>query len=137
MTRKKLWIVPCSGIGKAFGSVARECAFVVTEDLRPATTQILALSRLVPADSSLLSEIKSAGSITIDGCKLACAAKVVAGAGGTVVHRLQVMDAYRTHRGFKPEGIAELNEDGKKLAGVLAEEVAALVDAIGREEKDA
>lgn len=137
MMQKKVWIVPCSGIGKPYGSVAREGAFIVTEDLRPGMTTIMALSRLVPDDSDVRPDIKEANSITIDGCKLACAAKVVAEAGGTVAHALQVMDVYRSHRELKPAGIAELNERGKKLAAVLAEEVAALVDAMEEKKLDA
>ena len=128
MTQKKVWIVPCSGIGKSYGSVARESAFIVTEDLRPERTGIIALSRLVLDDSDVRADIKGSKSITIDGCKLACAAKVVAERGGTVVHALQVLDVYRAHRELKPAGIAELNEGGKKLAAILAEEAAALLD---------
>jgi uncharacterized metal-binding protein len=133
VTQKKVWIVPCSGIGKAYGSVARESAFMVTEDLRPQRTRIMALSRLVPDDSDVRPDIKQASSITIDGCKLSCAAKVVAETGGRVAHALLVLDVYRAHRELKPAGIAELNESGKRLAAILAEEVAALVD--GMEEK--
>ena len=136
MKQKKVWIVPCSGIGKSYGSVARESAFIVTEDLRPETTGIRALSRLVPDDSDARADIKCAKSVTIDGCKLACAAKVVAETGGIVAHALQVLDVYRAHRDLKPAGIAELNESGKKLAEVLAGEVAALVDLM-EEEHDA
>ena len=134
MTRKKVWIVPCSGIGKSYGSVARESAFIVTEDLRPERTGIIALSRLVPDDSDVRADIRGSKCIAIDGCKLACAAKVVAETGGTVAHALQVLDAYRAHRELKPAGIAELNEGGKKLAAALAGEVAALVDAMGEEQ---
>ncbi len=128
MTNKRVCIVPCSGIGKTYGSVARASAFMVTEDLRPETTRIIALSRLVPDDSDVRADIAQAEAITIDGCKLACAAKVVAATGGTVAHALQVLDAYRKHRDLKPAGIAELNEGGKRLAAILAEKVAALVD---------
>jgi uncharacterized metal-binding protein len=126
----RVLIVPCSGIGKTYGSVARESAFIVTENLRPEMTQIMALSRLVPEESDSRPDIEGAISITIDGCKLACAAKVVAKTGGTVAHALQVLDAYRAHPDLRPDGIAELNEAGKKLAAVLAEEVAALVDTM-------
>jgi uncharacterized metal-binding protein len=133
---KRVWIVPCSGIGKTYGSVARESAFIVTEDLRPETTRVMALSRLVPDDSATRLDIKQANSITIDGCRLACAAKVVAETGGTVAHALQVLDVCRAHRKLKPSGVAELNEGGKKLAAVLAEEVAALVDTM-EENRDA
>jgi len=130
LTQEKVWVVPCSGIGKSYGSVARESAFIVTEDLRPERTGIMALSRLVSDDSDVRADIKGADSITIDGCKLACAAKVVAETGGTVTHALQVLDVYRENRELKPGGIAELDENGKKLATVLAQKVAALVDSI-------
>jgi len=130
VTQRNVWIVPCSGIGKTYGSVARESAFIVTEDLRPDKTRIMALSRLVPDDSDVRPDIRQADSITIDGCKLACAAKVVAETGGNVAYALQVLDVYRAHRELRPAGIAELNEGGKRLAAVLAEKVAALVDSM-------
>jgi uncharacterized metal-binding protein len=133
----KVWIVPCSGIGKTYGSVAREGAFIVTEELRPATAQIMPLALLVPEDSEARESIKESKSITIDGCKLACAAMVVAETGGTVAQALQVLDVFREHRDLKPVGIAELNEGGKKLAAVLAEKVSALVDEIEEERQDA
>jgi uncharacterized metal-binding protein len=137
MRQMKVWIVPCSGIGKTYGSVAREGAFIVTEELRPATAQVMSLALLVPEDSEARETIKVTKSITIDGCKLACAAKVVAETGGTVAHALQVLDVFREHRDLKPVGIAELNEGGKKLAAVLAEKVSVLVDEIEKERQDA
>ncbi len=130
MKHHKVWIVPCSGIGKSYGSVARESAFIVTGDLLPERTGIMALSRLVPDDSDARADIRDSRCITIDGCRLACAAKVVAEAGGTVAHALQVLDVFREHRELKPAGIAELNEGGQQLAAVLAEEVAGLVGAM-------
>ena len=137
MRQMKVWIVPCSGIGKTYGSVAREGAFIVTEELRPATAQIMPLALLVPEDSEARESVKKSESITIDGCKLACAAKVVAETGGTVAHAMQVLDVFREHRDLKPAGIAELNEGGKKLAAVLAEKVSALVEEIEKERQDA
>ena len=137
MTHKKVWVIPCSGIGKTYGSVAREGAFMVTEDLRPRATQIMPLALLVPEESEARESIRESRSITIDGCKLACAAKVVTETGGTVAHALQVLDIFREHRDLKPSGIAELNAAGNKLAAVLAEKVATLVDKIGKEGQDA
>ncbi|MCK7525711.1 MAG: hypothetical protein MZV64_52940 [Ignavibacteriales bacterium] len=43
MTRK-IPIVPCSGIGKSLGAAAREAAYVLTEDLRPDRTKVVALA---------------------------------------------------------------------------------------------
>jgi uncharacterized metal-binding protein len=63
--------------------------------------------------------------VTIDGCKQMCAAKMVKQSGGTVAHEIAVLDVFRRHKDLKPEGIAELNEAGQKLARVLAEEASA------------
>jgi hypothetical protein len=62
---------------------------------------------------------------------------MVAESGGSVAHDLAVLDVYRRHRDLKPQGIAELNEAGHKLAQVLAEKVSALVDELAEEEKNA
>ena len=126
----KVVIVPCSGIGKSYGTVAREGAYVVTEDLRPDTTQLVPLSLLVLGDEQARTDVSGAQAITIDGCKLACATKMVAESGGTVAHDLAVLDVYRRHRDLKPQGIAELDEGGQRLAQALAEEVVSLVDAL-------
>ena len=48
----KVVIVPCSGIGKTYGSVSREAAYVVTEETRPEDTQLVALSTLVLGDEA-------------------------------------------------------------------------------------
>ena len=45
--KEKVPIVPCSGTGKSFGSVAREAAYSVTEDLCPGENEIGSLALLV------------------------------------------------------------------------------------------
>jgi len=133
----KVVIVPCSGIGKSYGTVSREGAYIVTEDLRPETTQLVPLSLLVLGDEQARAAVADAQAITIDGCKLACATKMVAESGGTVAHDLAVLDVFRRHRAFKPSGIAELNEGGQQLAQALAEEVVVFVDELTSEVQDA
>jgi uncharacterized metal-binding protein len=126
----KTIIVPCSGIGKSYGSVSREAAYLVVEDLRPEQTQLVALSRLVLGEEESRSAVAQNPTITIDGCKLACAAKMVEESGGSVAEDFAVLDVYRRHRQFKPRGISELNEGGRQLAKVLAEEVTDVVDQL-------
>ena len=126
----KVPIIPCSGIGKSYGTVAREGAYAVTEDLCPERTRLVPLALLVLGDEEARSVLAGTEAITIDGCKLACAAKVVEESGGKVAHKLQVLDVFRRHRDLKPSGIAELNENGKKLASVLADEVKELVEGM-------
>ena len=137
---QKVVIVPCSGIGKTFGSVSREAAYEVTEDMRPADTQLVALSLLVLGDEDAREAVSERATVTIDGCKLACATKMVQESGGTVARQFTVLDAFRRHRQFKSQGIAELNEGGKQLAHALAGEIAAAVDGFsgnGRGKEDA
>jgi len=123
-------VVPCSGIGKTYGSVSREAAYVITEDRRPGTAELVALSLLVLGDEHARAAVRAHPAVTIDGCKLACAAKMVQESGGTVARGFAVLDTYRRHRELRPEGIAELNEGGLQLAHALADEVAAVIDEI-------
>ena len=126
----KVIVVPCSGIGKTYGTVSREAAYELVDELRPETAQLVALSLLVLGDKEARSAVAASPVVTIDGCKLACASKMVQESGGSVACSFAVLDVYRQHRQFRPRGIAELNEGGQQLAHVLAEEVAVAVDAV-------
>jgi uncharacterized metal-binding protein len=131
---KKVAIVPCSGIGKTYGTVSREAAYTVVEELRPENTQLVALSMLVLGDEEAQAKIVNQLAVTIDGCKLGCAAKMVEECGGEIAEKYAVLDVYRRYKQFKPQGIANLNEGGQNLARALAEEIAALVDGLSEEE---
>lgn len=123
-------VVPCSGIGKAYGTVAREAAYDLCEDLRPAETTLVALAKLVLGEEQARERVRACPAVTIDGCKLMCASKLVTHSGGHVAHEVSVLDVYRRHKELKPDGISALNEAGRKLARVLAEEVAQAIDAM-------
>ena len=126
-------VVPCSGIGKASGSVAREAGYELCDELRPDTTRLVALSKLVLGDEQARDRVRQRPTVTIDGCKLMCAAKLVKHSGGTIAREVTVLDAYRQHKELKPDGIAELNADGKRLARIMAEQLAGVVDDLGRD----
>ncbi len=133
---RKVMLVPCSGLGKTLGTVSREAAYEVLEDLRPEETGLAPLSLLVLGDEETRAALADNPAVTIDGCKLACATKMVEESGGTVARDFAVLDAYRRHREFKPRGIAELNEGGKRLAHALAQEIAETVDDLSKDEED-
>lgn len=126
----RIVIVPCSGIGKTYGSVSREAAYDVTEDLRPGETRLVALSKLVLGDEEARSIVADHPAITIDGCKLACATKMVQESGGKIARDYAVLDVYRRYKQYKPQGIAELNQGGEQLARAIAEEIVQVVDAL-------
>lgn len=131
--KRKIPVVACSGIGKALGAAAREAAFVLTEDLRPEKSQVVALALLVLGDEEAKHEVAGGEAIAIDGCKLECAAKGLACSSAARVHKVAVFDVIRRHRGLKPEGICDLNDDGMKLARAAADEAAKIVDGVDAE----
>lgn len=126
----KVLIVPCSGIGKSYGTVSRVAAYQVTEDDRPESTRLIPLALLVMGDEESSAALAEYPAITLDGCKLACATKMVQACGGQVAKDFVVLDVFRRYRDFKPQGIGELNEGGQKLADALAREVDAAVDLL-------
>ena len=128
--RRRVVVVPCSGIGKPYGTVSREAAYDLCDDLRPGATRLIALAKLVSGEPEASERVRACPAITIDGCKLMCASKLVALSGGKVAHEVSVLDVYRRHKELKPEGIEALNEAGRQLARVLAEELAVVVDQL-------
>lgn len=123
-------VIPCSGIGKAFGTVSREAGYELCENLRPAETTLVALSKLVLGDPEAQARVRSNPAVTIDGCKLMCASKLVKLSGGSVAREVSVLDVFRHHKELKPEGIAELNEPGKELARRIAAEISKSLDEL-------
>jgi uncharacterized metal-binding protein len=123
-------IVPCSGIGKSYGTVTREAAYLITEELRLENSEVIPLSLLVLGDEAAREAVQTTPTLTLDGCKLACATKLVRESGGIVAQNFTVLDTFRKNRTLKPAGITELNDGGLALARALAEEVAATVDAV-------
>ena len=132
--RREVVVVPCSGIGKPYGSVSREAAYELCEEMRPRDTRLVALAKLVLGDPEARGRVRASPAITIDGCKLMCASKLVQLSGGTVAREVAVLDVYRRHKELKPEGLAVLNEKGQELARVLAQELVEAVDELVRGE---
>jgi uncharacterized metal-binding protein len=130
--RRRFVVVPCSGIGKALGTVSREAAYELCENIRPNDTQLVALSKLVIGDEQACRQVRANPAVTIDGCKKMCAAILVKHNHGNVAREVAAFETFRGHKELKPEGIAELNPEGKQLARVVAEEIAREIDELQR-----
>lgn len=131
---KKIIILPCSGIGKAYGEVARQAVYETVDDLRPENVTTTCLARLMIDDPDTDALMKDNFVITLDGCAADCARKNVEATGKQVDSALRVIDALKEHRDLKPQGVLELGEPGFKLAHVLAEKLADEVDCLNRKE---
>jgi uncharacterized metal-binding protein len=120
---QKVIIVPCSGIGKAFGSISRDATYEVSENLHKDKTQTICLALLVSGDEESQQLVRSNKCITVDGCPLQCAEKNVKLAGGNIAANFRVIDIYKMHRHLKPRSITYLDHDGQKMALALAEKI--------------
>ena len=129
-TQKKVIVIPCSGIGKALGTVGREATYEVVENMRKDVTQTICLALLVSGDEESVQLVQRNKCITVDGCPLQCAEKNVRIAGGDLAASLRVVDALRENRGLKPKSVAFLDRDGQQLTRAVAEQIASKVDAI-------
>ena len=129
-TQKKVIVIPCSGIGKALGTVGREATYEVVENMRKEATQTICLALLVSGDEESVQLVQRNKCITVDGCPLQCAEKNVRIAGGDLAASLRVVDALRENRGLKPKSVAFLDSDGQQLTRAVAERIASKVDAI-------
>ena len=127
---RRVIVVPCSGIGKAFGTISREAAYIAVEELRPDVADTVCLSLLVMGDEDARAKVRRLPTVTVDGCAKECARKNVELAGGAVAASLRVIDTFRQHHDLKPTAVSELDEPGRKLAHFLAEEIAGEVDGI-------
>jgi uncharacterized metal-binding protein len=124
----KVYVIPCSGIGKAVASVGRDATYLVVEELRPGVADTLCLSLLTKGDEVAREEVRKNKVICIDGCGKDCARKNVEAAGKPpeVAHR--VNDWLKRHRDLQPESVLEIGEGGRKLARIMAEDLAGEVD---------
>ena len=128
--KSRIMIIPCSGIGKAFGTIGREAAYIVVDETRPETTDTICLSALVMGDEETKARVQGRACITIDGCPIGCARKNTELAGGAVAKALRVVDTYKQHHELKPQTVTELDEAGRRLAEILAQQISDEVDRI-------
>ena len=130
--QSRIVVVPCSGIGKALGSVGREAAYEVVENLRKGVTDTTCLALIVSGDEESLQLVKNNRCITVDGCPLQCAAKNLKLAGGDLAASFRVVDTLKENRKLKPKSVTFLDHDGQELANLLAEQVAEKIDELLR-----
>ena len=125
-------VMTCSGIGKPFGTIAREATYCVVEDLRKEETDTTCLSLLVMGDEDAIRLVKSHRCIAIDGCPSECAKKNLELSGAKLAASFRVVDILRDYKDLKPQTVTFLDEDGRRLARLIAERVALKIDELNR-----
>ncbi len=129
MDDRKVAVVACTGMGKALGTVTRQVAFKVVDELRPGKTVLICIPSLSAGVGEYKSMLEKYPSIVLDGCVERCATKTIFKSKGMMrakVFMPQMIAKY----GLKPLSRTDLGEEGEKLVSKIAEEVAGLVDQL-------
>jgi uncharacterized metal-binding protein len=133
----KVVVIPCSGIGKALGTVGRQATYDIVEKRCPGRATTTCLALLVSGDEEAVQMVRKNPCIALDGCPKECARKNIRIAGGSLRSELRVMDVLKEHRDCRPESVLHIGEGGEKLVAILADRVEAEINRICGEEKRA
>jgi uncharacterized metal-binding protein len=126
----KVKVVPCSGIGKVFGLMAREAALKTVLELCPEKSETVCLAYIVTGDKEVREKIEGFDCITVDGCPKMCAAKNVSLTGGIVLEEIKVLDTVKEHKGKKYGSPTLLNADGEDVISEIAAKIAKKINEI-------
>jgi len=121
---KKVKVVPCSGIGKVYGLMAREAVLKTVHELCPEKSETMCLAYIVTGDEEVREKIEGRACITVDGCPKMCASKNVSLAGGIIVEEMKVLDTVKEHKGKKFGSPTMLDADGESVMSEIAEKIA-------------
>lgn len=129
MTDKKVAVVACTGMGKALGTVARQVAFKVVDELRPKTSVLICIPSSAAGVKGTKNLLKDYPIIALDGCAEMCASKITSKLGGQVTTKVFLPKLIAKYK-LKPLSRTDIGEEGEKLAEKIAEDVALLVDQL-------
>jgi uncharacterized metal-binding protein len=135
MENRRVVVVPCSGIGKSLGTVGRVATYKVIERMKPEETRTVCLALLTMGDADALRLVRENPCIAVDGCPAQCSKKNIEASMGKLAHNIVVTDVLRKNRSLKPDGVIELNDQGEKLAEIIARALSEKVDEILHKEK--
>ena len=131
MSEKKVYLIPCSGIGKVFGSIGRETTYIVVNELAKGKAELECLPLIVKGKKEVIEELKASKIIAIDGCPLKCSYNNVMEQVGKVDAQFMTTDIVKENREIKPEpSIFPIGKNAKILSQKLAEQVAKKVDEL-------
>ena len=134
-SQKKVYIIPCSGIGKIFGSIGRETTYIVVNELAKEKTELECLPLIVKGKKEVINKLKENKVIAIDGCPLKCSYNNVMEQVGKIDAQFMTTDIVKDNREFKPEpSIIPIGENTKVLSQKLAEQVSQKVEELLKEE---
>lgn len=132
-TNVKIKIIPCSGMGKVYGLMAREAVLHTVNHFCPAQAETMCLAHIVTGEAEIKASFANQPCITIDGCPKMCSAKSVAAMGGDIKEEFKVLDIMREHKGVQPGTATELTVEGWSIIEEIAAKLHECVRTIQNE----
>lgn len=136
-TNAKVRVIPCSGMGKVFGLMAREAALHTVKHLCPEQADTMCLAYIVTGDDEVGASIENQPCITIDGCPKMCSAKSVEIMGGDIQGEFKVLDIMKEYKGAQPGTATELTDQGWSIVEEIAGKLNSRVQEISAEGRKA
>jgi len=117
----KVLVVPCSGSDDPGGTLGREAALIVVEELRPRGCDTICLPRLLPGEPEALALVRDLPVLAVDGCANRCASRALEYVAAPPVAALCLADEPRA-QGVVPDAARQ-----------VAAQIAAQVDEVREE----
>lgn len=127
---KKIKVIPCSGIGKVFGLIARESALKTVVELCPEKSETICLAYIVTGDEDVRKKMENSRCITVDGCPKMCASKNVSLAGGVIIEEFKVLETVKEHKGKNFGLPTYLDADGEVVVDEISGKIAKIINEI-------
>ena len=128
---EKFAILPCTGIGQVLGTISRQAAYLVCDELRPDNTLLVCLPALVKGIEEDLDMIRDYPVVVIEGCRDRCATHALTLMGGKVKGEVFVPSCMR--RGDKrisDSNRGRLSEAERELVSRVGHEVVRTMDRL-------
>ncbi|MFW6184637.1 MAG: putative zinc-binding protein [Chloroflexota bacterium] len=130
LPEKKVGIVACSGEEIAEGTVTRQAALKVLEELRPGDTVTICLPLFLAGGEGDRAFARFYPTIAVDGCELRCAARATETYSGKPAASIVVSELVAEQGLEQPQGRRRLNEAGQQAVTLTAQRLADTVDEL-------
>jgi len=130
LPKKKVGIIACSGEEMAEGTITRQAALRVLEQMRPEDTVTICLPLFLAGGEGDRAFAKFYPTISVDGCELRCAARATEKYSNKPAVSIMVRDVIAENNLRQPIGIRKLDASGLQAVEITVDKITACVDEL-------
>ncbi|MHA1490344.1 MAG: putative zinc-binding protein [Promethearchaeota archaeon] len=120
MSRDKFCILPCNGLDKSLGVIAREVALKIIE--KNPEIELICPVLLNTGDNNYEQIVKSSNIILINGCMTRCVTKLIEQRGLKIFKQILIPNELKKNK-IKPTKELILNDENREFVKILAEQI--------------